>query len=62
MVSNFLSDKCAFYRPEWNKPLKQKNLNNSKTIITILMKLYLRVALTAENIFTKFQIFMTSCW
>ena len=20
MVSNFLSDKCAFYRPEWNRP------------------------------------------
>ena len=61
MVSNFLSEKCAFYRAEWNKLLKQKNLNNSKTIIAILMKLYLHVALIAENIFTKIQIFMTSC-
>ena len=62
MVSNVFSDKCAFYRPEWNRPYKQKNPNNSKTIVAILMKLCLHVALIAENIFKKFQIFMTSCW
>ena len=49
-------------RPEWNRPYKQKILNNSKTIIAILMTLFLHVALIAENTFRKFQIFMMSYW
>ena len=60
MVSNFFWTDVHF-TARMEQTQKQKNLNNSKTIIAILMKLYLHVALIAENFFTKIQIFMTSC-